>query len=172
MSSLRRPAWEPGPVTAPISPNAASTSVRDRAAWSCGAAALSAAASSAARAVTSAVAGARSISPTAAYPTPIWPCSSSPDRKATATVTSPGGTRPSNAAICSILALRAEVAVTAPDTSTTSLSSTQRFCPTQGRGSETRPGRGRAGYSQPFSFAIRAASARLRAPSFWIAADR
>src|SRR5262249_10342506 len=73
-------------------------------------------------------AGPKRSSPlSAAYPTPICPCSISPDRKATATFTSPGGTRRSSAAICSILAPRAEVPATAADASTRSVSNTHEL---------------------------------------------
>src|SRR5262249_18074369 len=71
----------------------------------------------------------RSRSPSDAYPTPIWRCSSSPDRKATTAGISPGPAWRSSPPLWWIFAVRAEVPAPASDVWTSSRSSTTALCP-------------------------------------------
>ena len=101
-TSALRAVAEPFPDTAPIAEKAESTSLSVSVGASAGV----------------------NPSRSAAHPTPIWRCGSSPDRYATATGTSSGPAARSAPASVSIFASRALVPATVRDTSAISLSST------------------------------------------------
>ena len=106
-TSALRAAAEPFPDTAPIALNPESTS----------------------DSVSVGACAGANPSRSAAQPTPICRCGSSPDRYATAIGTSSGPASRSAAASVSIFASRALVPATARDTSAISLSSTRPFSP-------------------------------------------
>ncbi len=133
--SCRRSAWEPGPASTPTAPSAASApaSVSD----GCRGAAASWLAT---RSPAAWPGGVPSRSMIAAYPTPIWRCVSSPDKNATATGISPGGTSRSSPAIAATLASRPGEPATAAEVRTTWSSSMLRLSPTSAAGACCPPG--------------------------------
>jgi hypothetical protein len=118
-TSRLRSAADPFPATAPITVNAASTSAI----------------------VSDGACAAGGSDRSAAHPTPICRCGSSPDRYATTTGTSSGPASARAAASAATFPSRAGVSPTSRDTPATRSSSTPPFCRVRRAGRSAAPGR-------------------------------